>query len=142
LAQLIIFLFTPLYRLNRGKGKKEDYNVKDFRTAGDGKTNDAAAIQQAIDQYSQAGGRLVIIPAGMTCLSGTLVMKSNVEFHAGRGSVVVASPNIQDYSNVHTAFHTALFIANENVDNIAFTGGTTIDGESDSLLNRRSPMSI
>ena len=116
-----------------------DYFVRVFGDIGEGTTIFMAVIQTAIDQCSQAGGGRVIIPAGMNCLSGTLVMKSNVEFHVERGAVVLASPNREDYSNVHTHYHTAQFIADENVENIAFTGGGTIDGGGRFFIESEKP---
>ncbi|MCM8900082.1 right-handed parallel beta-helix repeat-containing protein [Caldicoprobacter algeriensis] len=116
-----------------------DYNVRNFGAVGDGKTNDSVAIQKAIDYCNKAGGGRVIIPAGMTCLSGTLVMKSNVEFYIERGAVLVASPNVQDYSTVHTSSHIALFKADDNVENISFTGGGTIDGGGRFFIESETP---
>ena len=41
------------------------FNVLDYGAKGDGKANDAAAIQKAIDVCSKTGGR-VLLPAGRT----------------------------------------------------------------------------
>lgn len=40
------------------------YNIKDYGAKGDGTTDNVAAIQQAINDCSQAGGGRVIIPSG------------------------------------------------------------------------------
>ena len=48
----------------------KQYNILDYGAIADGVTNNAAAIQQAIDEASAEGGR-VVIPQGKY-LSGTL----------------------------------------------------------------------
>ena len=42
----------------------KDYSVLDFGAIGDGKTDDATAIQRAIDTCSAEGGGSVIFPLG------------------------------------------------------------------------------
>ena len=56
------------------------YFITDFGAVGDGKTLNTAAIQNAIDTCTSAGGGQVIVPAGRF-LSGTICLKSNVELH-------------------------------------------------------------
>jgi polygalacturonase len=74
-----------------------EYNILKFGAIGDGKVNDTSAIQDAIDSCNKAGGGRVIVPAGYTFLSGTLKMRSNVEFHVERGAVLFASPDPNDF---------------------------------------------
>lgn len=45
------------------------YNIRDFGAVGDGRANDAPAIQRAIDACSEAGGGTVLVPAGPTFLT-------------------------------------------------------------------------
>ena len=59
----------------------KQYNILDYGAIADGVTNNAAAIQQAIDEASAAGGR-VVIPQGKY-LSGTLVLKRNIDSGEG-----------------------------------------------------------
>jgi len=49
-----------------------------YHAAGDGITNDRAAIQRAIDTAAATGGGTVLLPEGGTFLSGELELKSNV----------------------------------------------------------------
>ena len=55
-----------------------DYDVTSYGAVGDGRTDDARAIQSAIDACSAAGGGSVVFPSGKTFLSGPLHMASNV----------------------------------------------------------------
>lgn len=53
------------------------FSVQEFGAVGDGKTDDAAAIQSAIDAAAQKGGK-VVIPAGKYLVSGSLDIKTGV----------------------------------------------------------------
>jgi hypothetical protein len=73
------------------------YNVLEFGAIGDGVTNDAKAIQAAIDMCNINGGGQVLIPAGKTYYTGSFILKSNVDFHIERGAVIKASDDLKDY---------------------------------------------
>ena len=53
--------------------------IADYSAAGNGTTDDRAAIQAAIDAVHAAGGGTVTLTAGKTFLSGNLILRSNVE---------------------------------------------------------------
>ncbi|MGH2644217.1 MAG: glycosyl hydrolase family 28-related protein, partial [Chitinophagaceae bacterium] len=65
------------------------FNVKDYGAKADGKTNDAAAINKAIDAAAAAGGGTVFFPAG-TYLSGSIRLKSNITLYLSSGTVLEA----------------------------------------------------
>lgn len=73
------------------------YNILDFGAVGDGIANDAAAIQNAIDTCSKAGGGRVVLPGARIYNSGSIILKSNVDFHLEMGAVLKASDNLEDY---------------------------------------------
>ncbi|MDD4592654.1 MAG: glycosyl hydrolase family 28-related protein, partial [Parabacteroides sp.] len=52
------------------------YNVMDFGAKGDGKTNDAEAIQAALNQAGENGGGVVFIPAGSYALHNRLIIRA------------------------------------------------------------------
>ena len=107
------------------------YNVLDYGAKGDGITDDAVAIQKAIDECSAAGGGQVVFPAGKTFLSGPVELKSNVDYHLEINSVWCANPD-------ESIYHLSAFKENEgegmmwiwtkDTKNIAITGQGTIDG--------------
>ena len=73
------------------------FNVRDFGAKGDGVAKDTVAIQRAIDECSAAGGGEVLLPAG-TYLSGSVFLKSRVDFHLAEGAVLKGSGDPADYS--------------------------------------------
>jgi hypothetical protein len=128
-----------------------DFNILNFGALGDGETNDAPSIQQAIDACHQAGGGRVIIPAGKVFRAGTLVMKSNVELHLENGAVLQASPRVEDYTArfavgaltggaVDASQPGAImFITGEYAENISFSGNGVIDGGGRFFIAERMP---
>ena len=73
------------------------FNVRDFGAKGDGVAKDTAAIQRAIDAATASGGGTVELPAGKY-VSGTIWLKSNVDFHLNAGATLFGSPDKEDYN--------------------------------------------
>jgi polygalacturonase len=113
-------------------------DIRRFGAKGDGTSNDAKAIQAAIDDCQRAGGGTVVIPAGRF-MSGSLHLKTGVALHIDHGATLLGSPNKQDYDvyetlgfknasdNETSYFHHALIWA-EDQERLAITGSGTIDG--------------
>lgn len=70
------------------------YNILDFGAVADGVTNNQPMIQRAIDACARTGGT-VVVPAGRF-LSGTLRLRSNMDFHLERGSTLIISRRPED----------------------------------------------
>ena len=64
------------------------YNIETYGAVPDGKSDCAMAIQCAVDTASAAGGGTVFIPAGRW-LSGSVLLKSNVNLHLEAGAVLL-----------------------------------------------------
>lgn len=119
------------------------YDVRAYGAKGDGATKDTAAIQQAIDAAHAAGGGTVEVPAGIY-LTGSIYLKSNVDFHVGPGAEIKASPDAADYNpwdvcpqnwrsvnESHQGGHLFLCIEQENV---TVRGPGRVNGNSRAFL--------
>ena len=107
------------------------YSVKNYGAIGDGKTDDAAAIQKTIDACVAAGGGTVLLPAPYTYLAGPFKLRSNIDFHIAGGAKLLANPNEQVYTE--SAFHEnkgegTLWISGEGVENLSVSGTGEING--------------
>ncbi len=113
------------------------YDVKRFGAVGDGVAKDTVAIQKAIDAAAAAGGGTVEVPAG-TYLTGSLYLKSNVDFFVSQGATLKGSPDKEDYnppdvcpqnswSKVECANGGHLLLCIEQ-KNVTLRGPGTIDG--------------
>jgi hypothetical protein len=107
------------------------YDVRKYGAKGDGKTNDAAAIQKAINACSANGGGMVLVNNG-TFLSSGISFKSNVELHIGATAILLGTPGLEGY-NIDRQFdhhhHVRSFINADGCHHIALTGTGKIDGQ-------------
>ena len=61
------------------------FDITEYGAVADGVTVNTEAIQRAIDEASERGGR-VLVPGG-TFLCGSIELKSNIDFHLAPGAV-------------------------------------------------------
>ncbi len=120
----------------------KQYNIVDYGAVGNGQTVNTKAIQSVIDKVNADGGGKIIVPKGQF-LTGSLVMKSNVELHLQEGAVLLGNTDPFDYKEVEMPGHPvspkqddnsslALLVA-YRADNISITGTGTIDGQGTAL---------
>lgn len=134
----ILFLFiASLIVLNISA--QQVFNIRLYGAKGDGKTNDAAAIQKAIDACTNAGGGRVLIPSPFTFLTGPFNLKSNVEFYLEAGATVKASPDEKLY--IKSAFRDnpgegTIWIGGENIKNVTIDGNGKIDGNGIAFMGK------
>ena len=121
-----------------------DLNIRDFGAVADGKTLNTAAIQAAIDACHKAGGGRVVI-AGGTYMTGTVILKGNVDLHLEADGVLLGSPRCEDYpefpkKHVNAQMlprnRGAALIFAEECDNISITGRGTIDANGYSFVEK------
>jgi polygalacturonase len=112
------------------------FNIKDFGAIGDGKVNNAKAIQAAIDKCASEGGGRVEIDDG-EYVSGSFYLRSNIELSINRGAVLRASSDPEDFDK--KANGNSFIGVVEGADNILVTGGGVIDGNSDNYIESQTP---
>lgn len=115
------------------------FNIVSFGAVGDGKTDDAAAIQKAIDSCSKTGGGTVLLPASFTFMAGPFQLKSNIDFHIEGGATLLANGNEKVYTK--SAFRNnpgegSLWISSENAVNLSISGTGEINGNGISFMGK------
>ena len=103
--------------------------ITDFGAVADGTTDNAAAIQAAIDAATAAGGGRVLIPEGRF-MSGPVELKDNVELHLERGAMLLGSPHRKDYGNAQPLS----LIRGKGARGFSITGSGIIDGNGRALV--------
>lgn len=137
----ILVIFNILFSLIAYSQSQGWINIKNYGAAGDGKTVDTKAINDAIDAAAKAGGGTVLFPAG-TFLSYSIHLKSNVCLYFDAGCVLLAADTTaggkydapednafdkyQDFGHSH--WHNSL-IWGENLENISIIGPGIINGK-------------
>ena len=107
------------------------YDVTAAGAVGNGITDDAKAIQRAIDKCSAEGGGRVLLPRNHTFLAGPIELKSNVELYLEATATLKANP---DESIYHlSAFgenrgEGMLWLWANHAENISICGKGTIHG--------------
>lgn len=107
------------------------YDILSFGAKGDGMTDDAMAIQKAIDRCSAEGGGMVLLPRNHVFLSGPIELKSQVELHLEATATLKANPDEGIYRL--SAFgenrgEGMLWLWAKDAENISITGKGTIHG--------------
>lgn len=98
------------------------YNIFDYGAVGDGKTLDTSAIQHAIDDCAANGGGQVLIPGGHIYRTGSLVLKSFVDFHLEMGAVLKASDDMKDFDLFHSNITIQKGLDVPTYENCEYTG--------------------
>ncbi len=112
-----------------------EYNITEYGAVNDGITLNTVAVQKAIDACTANGGGKVMVNGGGSYMIGTIYMKSNVTLHVDNGTVLLGSPNFDDYT---TDTHKIMYkrekhmdrclIFAEDANSMAIEGYGTIDG--------------
>ncbi|WP_047490780.1 glycoside hydrolase family 28 protein [Terriglobus sp. TAA 43] len=101
-----------------------------YGAKGDGKTNDTAAIQKAINTCAPKHGTVVL--KGGTFVSAPLTLKSDLTLSIAEGSELLGSRNLDDYPIREDAkWRRVALLHADHVSNLRITGGGVIDGSGD-----------
>lgn len=112
------------------------YKITDHGVANDSTLLQTEKIQAVIDQVSQKGGGVIIVPKG-TFLSGSLFFKPKTHLHLEEGAVLKGSDDISHFSIVDTRIegqslpYFAALINADKVDGFTISGKGTINGNGE-----------
>ena len=130
MKKIILFLFW----FGVISAEAADYTILDFGAKSDTTVLSTAALQQAIDACSEAGGGRVLVPAGSYKI-GTIVLKNNVHLYLEQGATLYGSTDLKDYRpmksdyvSLRTKTNTIQLIYADKVKNVTIDGYGTIDG--------------
>lgn len=132
LVKMWMALAAAAFVLRGGAG---DFPIVDFGARADG-SNCTEAIQRAIDACAAAGGGRVVV-AGGTYVTGTIILKDDVELHLDASGTLLGSPDWRDWRDQPNSRHVdgrmcprmrnAALIFAEEARNVAIAGRGTID---------------
>lgn len=135
----LILLLIDILILALPAWAQATYHVTDYGAKGDGTSDDAPALQRAIDACSADGGGRVLLSRGKTFLSGPLQLKSGVELYLDAGATLLANPDEKVYR--HSAFGSnqgegMLWLWAKDAHDIRVCGRGTIDGNDVRFMGR------
>lgn len=130
----------------------KEYNVLQYGAKGDGRTNDAFAIQHAIDDCAKNGGGQVVLQSGKVFYSDSIRLRKNVDLHIQKGARLKATANIDGYirpnklindpktaliGNPVTGKPSFVFIYAYEADGCTISGEGVIDANGHAFLQRK-----
>ena len=118
-----------------------DFDILVYGAVADGVTDNAPAIQKAVDAAAAAGGGRVVVPAGRF-LSGSVMLRSNVDLHLQSGAVLLSSLRPEDIKPFRSAdadddmdgWNGGFFLGACGEHNVTISGPGTIDGQGDKVF--------
>lgn len=109
------------------------FDITRFGAAADGQTDDAAAIQRAIDAAHAAGGGRVLVPRNATVRAGSFVLRSRVELHVAEGATLLSATRIDAFPQRVFDFgdeaDKRVWIRARDAEDVTLSGAGTIDGQ-------------
>ncbi|MBR4451648.1 MAG: glycoside hydrolase family 28 protein [Clostridia bacterium] len=130
----------------------KEYNVLSYGAVGDGKTNDAGAIQRAIDDCASQGGGRVTLESGHVFYSDSIRLGANVDLHIQKGARLKATSDIEGYirpnkmindpktaliGNPVTGKPSFVFIYAFEADGCSISGDGVIDANGHAFVKRK-----
>jgi len=133
--------FPQLFAQTQGnvplpKFKKDTLSIVQLGAVSDGFTLNTIAINRAIDQLSNKGGGVVLIPPGLW-LTGPIELKSNINLYLSPSATLLFSADFNQYRLQKVSWEGVDQMRNQSpiyaigATNIAITGKGVIDGNGD-----------
>jgi polygalacturonase len=126
-----------LARIKAPEFPKRDFDIRKYGAVADGAKDSTAAITEAIVACYRAGGGRVIVPPGVF-LTGAVRLLSNVNLHISDGATLRFDRDPRRYLPLvitrwegMECMNYSAFVYSYGQDNIAITGGGTLDGQCD-----------
>ncbi len=139
----LIILAALLYLSSCKNTGDSIFDIVSYGAISDGETVSTEAIQKAIDAANKNGGGRVIIPEG-NFVTGSIILKSNVELYLSEGATLYGSIDPRSYRKIEvegmpvspkTDDNSKLaIILSHDAHNISVTGEGTIDGRGGELV--------
>lgn len=122
-------------QLNRPLIPDRKYDIRDFGAKEGGTEKNTAAIRKAIETAAEAGGGIVVVPAGRW-LTGAIHLDNNINLFLAKNAELLFSQDMRDYLPAVFSRHEdtecykySSFVYANGKTNIAITGEGILNGQ-------------
>ncbi|WP_420236181.1 glycoside hydrolase family 28 protein [Telmatobacter bradus] len=112
--------------------QRREFDVHRFGAVGDGKSDDTAAVQKAIEAATLCGGR-VVLRGGFKYLCGALMLKDHIDFHLADDATILAHTAKSMYPPKGPGV-----ISSNGAINLKISGTGIIDGQGKEFVTNYS----